>query len=925
MNVTLTGTNDVPVITAEDLSGAVLEPVSPAGNLTDSGIINFSDVDLTDSHSVTEVTSPNPTLGALTAAITADTVGGSGGVLTWNYSVAAAAVEFLAQDEVRTEVFDVSFSDGKGGTLIKTVNVTLTGTNDVPTFYLDSTGNADSASTTLVETNSGLTANGTLTLTDADTTDTLSTSVASVDASGMTTGLGLTNEQLLSMLTVSPTTGLAANTGDAHNLTWSFNSGAQAFDYLAAGQTLTLNYTLQAHDGSGAANDTGSQAVTITITGSDDAASASAVNATGTNNVPVFSSHEVLFDFNNSPTIDTNYNGYAFKGFSWSPYMLGDGDTSMAFTTQAKNIFGETDGTIERVDGKNFSLESFRACTFGSSSTTVMHGYDNGVEVAERSLSLQPGVYQTFTFDAAWASIDQIRFDSGVYTILDNVTISDATLLPALPPTNPDGTTMSAADVAGAAINLALTNALTDSTDLITLTVSGMPTDWTLYGGVKTADNVWTVSASDLHNVAVTPANGFIGAKMLTITESWLNTDGSTSNATIVENVKAYALGSPILAGSGNDNLTGSAGSDVFVFGPLSGNDSVFNFDTAGDKIDLMGIAGVTGFADVQSYLSMDATGNALISFSNQQTITLKGIDITSLNAGNFVFNTAPVTHNTGTNVSGGAALLGSGSMVVGNGAMLPLTGVIDNNGTIALQSAGGSTKLELIGAGITLQGQGHVTMTDSDGNIIVGSSPSAALTNWDNTISGAGQLGGGQMSLDNRGTITADGAHALTIDTGSHAVVNSGTLEAVAGASLVINSEVSNSGLLWAHGGRIIVNNTLSGGSELIDNGGIIEFGGTSSANIHFGDANPGAWNVIKLNDVDRFSGSIANWDANDELDLVDIDYNSATMSYAADTGLLTVSDGVDTLSVTLIGQYTDSQFLLDLDGTGGTLITCF
>ncbi|MFI3122181.1 MAG: VCBS domain-containing protein, partial [Methylococcaceae bacterium] len=172
VSVTLTGTNDVPVITAEDLSGAVLESVSTEGNLTDSGIINFSDVDLTDSHSVTEVTSPNPTLGTLTAAITADTVGGSGGVLTWNYSVAAAAVEFLAQDEVRTEVFDVSFSDGKGGTLIKTVNVTLTGTNDVPTFYLDSTGNADSASTTLVETNSGLTANGTLTLTDADTTDT---------------------------------------------------------------------------------------------------------------------------------------------------------------------------------------------------------------------------------------------------------------------------------------------------------------------------------------------------------------------------------------------------------------------------------------------------------------------------------------------------------------------------------------------------------------------------------------------------------------------------------------------------------------------------------------------------------------------------------------------------------------------------------
>ena len=40
------------MITAQDLIGAVTELITPAGNLTDSGTIAFTDVDLTDVHLV---------------------------------------------------------------------------------------------------------------------------------------------------------------------------------------------------------------------------------------------------------------------------------------------------------------------------------------------------------------------------------------------------------------------------------------------------------------------------------------------------------------------------------------------------------------------------------------------------------------------------------------------------------------------------------------------------------------------------------------------------------------------------------------------------------------------------------------------------------------------------------------------------------
>ncbi len=52
IDVTITGTNDAPVVAATDVTGAVTEQVTPAGNLTDSGTIAFTDVDLTDVHSI---------------------------------------------------------------------------------------------------------------------------------------------------------------------------------------------------------------------------------------------------------------------------------------------------------------------------------------------------------------------------------------------------------------------------------------------------------------------------------------------------------------------------------------------------------------------------------------------------------------------------------------------------------------------------------------------------------------------------------------------------------------------------------------------------------------------------------------------------------------------------------------------------------
>src|SRR5205823_4745100 len=125
--------NDNAVITVaagDSASGAVTEGAD-ALTETASGTLSFSDVDLQDTHSVTGVAPSAGALGTLTASVTTDDshTTGTGGVITWNYSVADNAIQYLAQGQTKVETFTISLSDGTS-TVTKDVTVTITGTND---------------------------------------------------------------------------------------------------------------------------------------------------------------------------------------------------------------------------------------------------------------------------------------------------------------------------------------------------------------------------------------------------------------------------------------------------------------------------------------------------------------------------------------------------------------------------------------------------------------------------------------------------------------------------------------------------------------------------------------------------------------------------------------------------------------------------
>ena len=120
-----------------------------------------------------------------------------------------------------------------------------------------------------------------------------------------------------------------------------------------------------------------------------------------------------------------------------------------------------------------------------------------------------------------------------------------------------------------------------------------------------------------------------------------------------------------------------------------------------------------------------------------------------------------------------------SGTLTIDDGAIMPFGGSLINEGMIALGGQDSGASLEILFRGASLSGGGQLVLSDSDHNALFGGSADTVLFNIDNSIRGAGQLGAGQLILNNAGSIIADGSHALVIDTGDEVIINSGMLAA--------------------------------------------------------------------------------------------------------------------------------------------------
>lgn len=266
VTVTISGKNDAPTVAAVT-TGPLVDTPATDSFLDITGTLVGTDAD----HGET-ATLKYAVLDAASHAVT--TVEGHYGALTvyddgsYKYVPYPAAINALSEGEY-TDTFTVQTKDAQGATGTASFKVNVTGANDAPVITV---GSGDSATATTDETNAGQAVHGTLTLSDADTADHVSVALdhvtISLDGVLQTDGIGgLSNADLLNYLAL-PSGDILNGTATQAEFTWDFNSGSQAFDFLAAGQTLSLQYTIVPNDG----HTTGaSETITINIAGSNDA------------------------------------------------------------------------------------------------------------------------------------------------------------------------------------------------------------------------------------------------------------------------------------------------------------------------------------------------------------------------------------------------------------------------------------------------------------------------------------------------------------------------------------------------------------------------------------------------------------------------------------------------------------------------------
>ena len=132
----IVGTNDGPIITGSSGLGSVTEDASPTSA---AGTINFSDIDVTDAHTVSATPAAGGYLGTFTPIVTDDSTGDGTGQVSWSFTVDNAALQFLAAGQILTQTYNVTINDGHGGTVSQAVTVTITGTNDGPTITVSGT------------------------------------------------------------------------------------------------------------------------------------------------------------------------------------------------------------------------------------------------------------------------------------------------------------------------------------------------------------------------------------------------------------------------------------------------------------------------------------------------------------------------------------------------------------------------------------------------------------------------------------------------------------------------------------------------------------------------------------------------------------------------------------------------------------------
>jgi VCBS repeat-containing protein len=449
--LTIDGVNDAPTVSGTVAVTQTEDDASFSVNL----LSNASDVD-GDTLSVSDV-AQSGTGDASGVTVNAD------GTLSVNPN----AYNYLAVGESVTLTYTYNVVDGNGGQIATSASITINGVNDAPVV-------SAAVTATFTEDAAPQTINLLQNASDVDLSDSLSIANLQETSGGNASGVTLNSDGTLS---VNP----------------------NAYNYLAAGQTVTLNYTYNVVDGNGGVTPT---TATLTITGQNDAPVAVADIASG---------NEDTLITGNVLTNDSDPDTGAVLSVSKYSFSVGP----LTFTANAGETLNTVVGKLVIDAQGNFTFTP--VANYNGPVPTVTYTLTDGTATTTATLNITVNPVNDAPFITAPTSVQVTNEDtSKVFSVLRGNSIATGDIdSPNLTTTlNVDHGTLTLGPLAGG------------------VTVTGNGTGSLILSGSSAA-----VSAA-LQGLTYKPTADYNGTDLLKITSS----DGSlTTNSSVAIRVDAVA------------------------------------------------------------------------------------------------------------------------------------------------------------------------------------------------------------------------------------------------------------------------------------------------------------------------------------------------------------------------------------------------
>ncbi len=263
-----------------------------------------------------------------------------------------------------------------------------------------------------------------------------------------------------------------------------------------------------------------------------------------------------------------------------------------------------------------------------------------------------------------------------------------------------------------------------DAVNRLATAVAGVTGVYVNLNKVGTAQTLGNTDATDDRLIDIENLIGSAHNDVLIGDRDVNRLDGADGNDTLYggagdDTLISGAEDDTLTGGAGDDTLTGGADDDTFVFAAGHGADTITDFTTGNNKIDLSAIPGFTNLKAVQDATVDDGNGNTVITTSKGNTIKLEGILKGALTDDHFIY--AERSDPSSLALKTTYSILDDAALTAGVALGAKATAGDD----VALQALVARGNIENNGGDIKLSNPESIT------TVVIGGIPYALVTSW--------------------------------------------------------------------------------------------------------------------------------------------------------------------------------------------------